>query len=194
MNMLPAVTERATFHVLLEGSVSPTASTCSLIIDGDALIVVDPGLAPAQSAITEPLRGLGYAPSAIADVVISHHHPDHLLNVALFPAARVHDHWAIYDFHGRWDDVESEGRQVSPNVSLIRTAGHTEEDISTVARTASGIVVFTHAWWTVAGPLNDPYSPDPARLRASRERILGMAALIVPGHGAPFRPTLATPR
>jgi len=192
--MLPAVRERAEFHILLEGTVSPTVSTCSLIIDGNALIVVDPGLAPAQSAITDPLRGLGYAPEAITDVVISHHHPDHALNVALFPGARVHDHWAIYDFQGRWDDVESEGREVSPNVSLIRTPGHTDEDISSVARTADGIVVFTHAWWTADGPLDDPYSPDPATLRASRQRILDMAALIVPGHGAPFTPTPATPR
>ena len=66
--------------------------------------------------------------------------------------------------------------------------------VRSVARTADGIVVFTHAWWTADGPLDDPYSPDPATLRASRQRILDMAALIVPGHGAPFTPTPATPR
>ena len=192
--MLPAVTDPATFHILLEGALAPTASTCSLIVDGEALIVVDPGLSPAQSAITDPLRSLGFTPAAITDVVISHHHPDHALNVALFPAARVHDHWAIYDFRGRWDDVESEGRPVSPNVSLIRTPGHTREDISTVAQTADGTVVFTHAWWTANKPVDDPYSPDLALLRASRARILGMAAVIVPGHGAPFRPAPTTPR
>ena len=31
-----------------------------------------------------------------ADVIISHHHPDHTINIALFPNARVNDHWAVY--------------------------------------------------------------------------------------------------
>ena len=186
--------ELAQFHVLLEGSLRPTVSTCSLIIDGDALIVIDPGLSPAQSAITDPLRDLGFEPIEVSDVVISHHHPDHALNVALFPGARVHDHMAIYDFHGRWDDVEAEGRAVSPNVSLIRTPGHSAQDISTVVRTSAGLVVFTHAWWTADKPIDDPYSTDLPQLRASRARILELAAIVVPGHGPPFRPAPSTPR
>ena len=47
----------AAVHVLLMGSLDPVAGTCSLIVDGDALIVVDPGLAPTQAAITDPLLG-----------------------------------------------------------------------------------------------------------------------------------------
>lgn len=185
----------ARVDVLLAGSVAPgVVSTCSLIRDGEAVIVVDPGLAPSQEAILGPLREAGLAADDVTDVVISHHHPDHALNVALFPSARVHDHWAIYDFTGRWDDVECEGRAVSPSVSLIRTPGHTEEDLSTVVRTANGTVVLTHLWWSDAGPAEDPYAPDPAVLHASRRRVLEMADLIVPGHGAPFVPSDRTPR
>jgi glyoxylase-like metal-dependent hydrolase (beta-lactamase superfamily II) len=185
----------ARVDVLLSGSVGPsTVSTCSLIRDGEAVIVVDPGLAPSQEAILAPLREAGYGPDAVTDVVISHHHPDHVLNVALFPNARVHDHWAIYDFAGRWDDVDCEGRSVSPSVSLIRTPGHTDQDLSTVARTTEGTVILTHLWWTDAGPAEDPYAPDPAVLHASRKRVLAMADLIVPGHGGPFVPSAATPR
>ena len=130
----------------------------------------------------------------MTDVVISHHHPDHCLNVALFPRARVHDHWAIYDFAGRWDDVECEGRVLTPSIQLIRTAGHTAEDLSTVVGTPEGVVVLTHLWWTDTSPVEDPYAPDPAVLHASRERVLGFADLIVPGHGAPFAPSETTPR
>ena len=187
--------QRAAFHVLVTGTLSPNvASTCSLILDGVARIVIDPGLAPSQAAILDPLRALGLAPTDITDVVISHHHPDHALNVALFPMARVHDHWAVYDFAGRWDSLESEGRQVSPNVSLMRTPGHSTQDISTVALTGDGTVVFTHAWWTADKPVDDPYSDDLSELRASRARILAMADVIVPGHGEPFRPSDSTPR
>ena len=190
----PAV-RSARFDILLAGSPGPaTVSTCSLVREGEVAIVIDPGLAPSQAAILDPLAALGLAPGDVTDVVISHHHPDHTLNVALFPRARVHDHWAIYDFAGRWDDVECEGRVLSPSVSLIRTSGHTAEDLSTVARTPDGVVVFTHLWWTDAKPVEDPYAPDPALLHASRVRVLAFADLIVPGHGAPFRPSATTPR
>jgi glyoxylase-like metal-dependent hydrolase (beta-lactamase superfamily II) len=189
------VERAARFDVLLEGSPGPAcASTCSLIREDDAAIVVDPGLAPSQAAILDPLRALGLEPTDVTDVVLSHHHPDHALNVALFPSARVHDHWAIYDFAGRWDDVEAEGRVLAPSVRLLRTPGHSAEDISTQVGTADGVVVFTHLWWTATRPDEDPYAPDPAVLHASRARVLELADLIVPGHGAPFVPGPSTPR
>ena len=185
----------ARYDVLVTGSPGPiVASTCTLVRDGDVAAVVDPGLAPSQEAILAPLRALGLEASDVTDVILSHHHPDHCLNVALFARARVHDHWAIYDFAGRWDDVECEGREVSPSIRLIRTAGHTAEDLSTVVGTPDGLVVLTHLWWTETTPIEDPYAPDPAVLHASRGRVLGIADLIVPGHGAPFAPSASTPR
>jgi glyoxylase-like metal-dependent hydrolase (beta-lactamase superfamily II) len=188
----PARTAR--FDILVAGSLDPCASSCSLVREGGAAIVIDPGLAPSQDAILGPLRELGIEAAAVTDVVLSHHHPDHSLNVALFPAARVHDHWAIYDFAGRWDDVEAEGRILAPSVRLLRTPGHSAEDISTMVGTADGVVVFTHLWWRREGPAEDPYAPDPAVLHASRARVLELADVIVPGHGAPFVPGPSTPR
>jgi glyoxylase-like metal-dependent hydrolase (beta-lactamase superfamily II) len=185
----------ARFDILLTGAIGPrTVSTCSLIREGPITIVVDPGLAPSQAAILDPLRALGLAADDVTDVVLSHHHPDHTLNVSLFARARVHDHWAIYDFTGRWDSVEADGRTLSPSVHLVRTPGHSAEDISTVVGTPDGVVVFTHLWWTDSAPVEDPYAPDPAVLHASRARVLAFADLIVPGHGAPFAPGDSTPR
>src|ERR687895_1649178 len=185
----------ARFDILLAGSLGPAVvSTCSLIRDDDVRIVVDPGICARQSDILDPLRALDLGPDEVTDVVISHHHPDHTLNVALFPEARVHDHWAIYDFHGRWDSIDADGREIAPSVRLMRTPGHSNEDITTLAATADGVVAFTHAWWTSDVPVEDPYCPDPAQLRDSRARLLELADLIVPGHGAPFRPDVSTPR
>jgi glyoxylase-like metal-dependent hydrolase (beta-lactamase superfamily II) len=184
----------ARFDILLEGSPGErTVSTCSLIREGSSVVIVDPGLAPSQAAILDPLAALGLSADDVTDVVLSHHHPDHTLNVSLFPRARVHDHWAIYDFAGRWDSVEAEGRVLAPSVRLIRTPGHSAEDISTVVGTPEGVVVFTHLWWTGAAPVEDPYAPDPAVLHVSRARVLGFADLVVPGHGAPFVPGASTP-
>lgn len=185
----------ARVDILLAGSAGPgVVSTCSLVRDGDLAIVIDPGLSPSQAAILDPLSALGLHATDVTDVVISHHHPDHTLNVALFPNARVHDHWAIYDFAGRWDGIDAEGRELGPSVRLIRTPGHSAEDISTIVGTADGLVVFTHLWWTDEAPVEDPYAPDPALLHASRERVLAFADRIVPGHGAPFEPSPTTPR
>ena len=187
----------ARFDLLLRGGLTEAdggvASACSLIREGDRTIVVDPGMAPGQDAILGPLRALGVEPGDVTDVVLGHHHPDHTLNAALFPNAAVHDHWATYRGTD-WQDVDAEGRELTPSVRLIRTPGHSAEDIATVVGTPDGIVVLTHAWWTPQGPAEDPYAADAATLHRSRARVLAIADTIVPGHGAPFRPTEATPR
>ena len=187
----------ARFDLLLAGSLTSdgggVVSTCSLIRDGERVIVVDPGMARAQSDILEPLADLGSAAEDVTDVIISHHHPDHTINVALFPAAAVHDHWAIYR-GSDWEDSDAEGRELTPSVRLIRVPGHTAEDIAVVAGTADGVVVCTHAWWSENGPAEDPFAADTGQLSSSRARILAVADLIVPGHGAPFRPGPDTPR
>jgi len=56
------------------------------------------------------------------------------------------------------------------------------------------VVAFTHLWWSAQGPADDPYAVDPDLLHRNRARVLELAQLIVPGHGAPFAPTAETPR
>jgi glyoxylase-like metal-dependent hydrolase (beta-lactamase superfamily II) len=184
----------ARFDILHTGSLEPgVTSTCSLVRDGDLVIVVDPGMVERQADLLDPLAALGLAPDAVTDVVLSHHHPDHTVNCGLFGAARVHDHGAVY--HGaQWDSVDAEGRVLGASTHLLRVPGHTAEDIALVAGTPQGVVVFTHLWWTDAGPADDPYAPDREVLRASRERVLAFADVVVPGHGAPFTPDDRTPR
>jgi glyoxylase-like metal-dependent hydrolase (beta-lactamase superfamily II) len=187
----------ARVDVLLAGSVTSTGgkvvSTCTLVRDGQRSIVVDPGMADNAASILEPLARLGVSPDDVTDVVLSHHHPDHTMHAGLFPNAAVHDHWAIYR-GSDWEDSDAEGRVVSPSVRLIRVPGHTVEDIATVIGTPDGIVVCTHLWWSADGPAEDPVAEDPAQLRASRNRVLAIADVIVPGHGAAFKPSDATPR
>jgi glyoxylase-like metal-dependent hydrolase (beta-lactamase superfamily II) len=168
------------------------ASTVTLIRDGDAVIVVDPGMVANRAAILDPLTALGVRVEDVTDVVFSHHHPDHTLNAALFPDARFHDFWAIYR-DDRWDDRDADGFRISPAVQLMATPGHTAQDISTLADTDSGLVVLTHLWWHADGPQDDPLAEDPDLLHANRARVLAkQPALIIPGHGAPFAPSVAS--
>jgi glyoxylase-like metal-dependent hydrolase (beta-lactamase superfamily II) len=189
----------ASVNVLHEGYVGRdgdderVAGTVTLILDGDAVIVVDPGMVASREALLTALAAHGPQAGDVTDVVFSHHHPDHTVNAALFPAARIHDHWAMY-VGDRWVDRDADGTQLGPSVRLLRTPGHTAEDISTVASTPVDVFACTHAWWGANGPADDPLGSDAAALHASRELLLSFASVIVPGHGAAFRPDPSTPR
>jgi len=192
-NDLPeAATARV--DVLVEGRAADDSvmSTVSLVRDGAVVIVIDPGMVRDRSQILDRLAALNVEPGEVTDIVLSHHHPDHTLNAALFPNARVHDHWAIYE-RDQWTSRPADGVLITPSVRLIATPGHSPQDITTLVGTPDGVVAFTHAWWYSAGPKNDPYA-DMDLLHASRARVLAVASRIVPGHGAPFVPSPDTPR
>jgi len=190
---LPA--ERAArVDVLTVGYTGPrTASTCSVVRDDGVVLIIDPGTVASRADILDPLHGLHLAPEAVTDVVFSHHHPDHTVNAALFPAARFHDHWAIYH-HDDWQWRDADGFELSLSIRLVRTPGHTPEDITTLVGTPEGIVALTHLWWRADGPADDPYATDAAALHRHRARILQVANRIIPAHGQPFVPSDATPR
>ncbi|MBV9231848.1 MAG: MBL fold metallo-hydrolase [Chloroflexi bacterium] len=191
----------AEVHILFNGyanegstpAVSRVASTVAFVRDGAVRVIIDPGMLPDPKAMLGPLAALGESPNTITDVIFSHHHPDHTLNAALFPRARFHDHWAIYQGDS-WEDRRAEGYELSPSIRLIETPGHTPQDITTLVGTQDGVVAFTHLWWFASGPADDPFATDEAALHLNRERVLQVATLIVPGHGEPFVPDESTPR
>jgi glyoxylase-like metal-dependent hydrolase (beta-lactamase superfamily II) len=83
----------ATHHLLHAGYAGDdgVASSVSLVIDGEVQIVVDPGMVAERSLILDPLQALGVDPEEVTHVVITHHHPDHTVNIGLFPNAEVVD-------------------------------------------------------------------------------------------------------
>ena len=176
-----------------EDDADRVGSTVTLILDGGRVIVVDPGMVSGRDALLGALAARGQDPGGVTDVVFSHHHPDHTVNAALFPAAVIHDHWASYD-GDRWISREPGDFALTPSVRLIATPGHTAEDITTIAATPDDVYACTHAWWGPDGPPEDPLGTDQAALRRSRTRILDVATVVVPGHGPAFRPTPQTPR
>src|SRR3954447_13293607 len=185
----------ARLDILVEGyGRSPNvAGTVSLVRDADRVVIVDPGMVADRELILGPLRDLGVRPDDVTDVVVSHHHLDHTVSIALFPTGPVHDFQSVLE-----GDVftrrAAEGTSLAPSIRLHATPGHTPQDITTLVGTADDVVALTHLWWTGEGPADDPYSLDREELRQQRERVLRLATLIVPGHGAPFRPGASTPR
>jgi glyoxylase-like metal-dependent hydrolase (beta-lactamase superfamily II) len=185
----------ARLDVLVEGyaRLPHVAGTVSLVRDADRVVVVDPGMVADRELILRPMRELGVRPEDVTDVVLSHHHLDHNVNIALFPVVPVHDFQSVIegDVFTRRD---ADGVQLTPSVRLLATPGHTPQDLTTLVGTVDDVAALTHLWWTADGPADDPYSPDRELLRRQRERVLELATLVVPGHGAAFRPTAATPR
>ncbi|MGZ6213936.1 MAG: MBL fold metallo-hydrolase [Candidatus Limnocylindria bacterium] len=178
----------AIHHLLHAGYVRDdgVGSSVSLVLDGPTAIVVDPGMVADRELIIAPLRAHGLAPGDVTHVVITHHHPDHTINVALFPNAEVVDFWARYR-GDQWLDHDGEGYRVSDHAQLILTPGHTNEDATLLVETDAGVVACTHAWWHAdRTPEVDPLADDQAALEVSRARILAMADVVVPGHGEPF--------
>lgn len=183
----------ATVDVLFVGYADDrVAGTVSCVRDGSLVAIVDPGMVPSRSAILDPLSALGINAADVTDVILSHHHPDHTMNIALFENARVHDHWAIYE-GDVWTDRPGDGAELSPHVRLVATPGHTPQDITTLVETDNGVVALTHLWADESSEA-DPLAQDLEALHANRERVLAMATLIVPGHGAAFVPGPDTPR
>ena len=162
-------------------------SSISLIRDGDAIIVADPGLVASHARILDPLAERGIRPTDVTHVFLSHHHPDHTMNVALFPNAEVVDFWARYR-GDLWLDHPGDGWQMTDHTQLWLTPGHSEEDASLIVTTDAGVYALTHLWWRQdRSPELDPYCPDQAVLDAQRLRVLAAVDVVVPGHGEPFR-------
>jgi glyoxylase-like metal-dependent hydrolase (beta-lactamase superfamily II) len=178
----------ATVHLLHPGYTGErTASSISLVRDGDALIVVDPGMVADRRLILDPLRALDVDPDAVTHVFISHHHPDHTINIALFRNAEVVDFWARY-IDDLWLDLPGDGYHLSPKTQLWLTPGHTNEDASLIVEADDGVYAMTHLWWHAdRTPEIDPYCVDQPALEAGRARVLAAANIVIPGHGGPFR-------
>ena len=178
----------ARVHLLHSGYAGDrVASSVVLVRDGDATIVADPGMVARRSLILDPLAPLGVAPEAVTHVFLSHHHPDHTVNIALFPNAEVVDFWARYK-DDLWLDHDGDGYHLSPKAQLWLTPGHTEEDATLFVEADDGVHALTHLWWRGdRTPEIDPLAWDQEALQRGRARVLAAADIVIPGHGEPFR-------
>ena len=178
----------ASVHLLHAGYADDrVGSSVTLIRDGDALIVADPGMVASRAKILDPLAALDVSPDAVTHVFISHHHPDHTVNIALFPNAEVVDFWARYR-DDLWLDHDGDGYRLSPNAELWLTPGHTNEDASLIVTAEDATYALTHLWWRAdETPEIDPLADDQSAIEAGRARVRAVADIVIPGHGGAFR-------
>ncbi len=189
--------------ILLPGTASPATSgamraTASVtLIAGVPNVIVDTGDVTQRAALLGALAQHHVDPSAVAFVVNTHGHLDHIGNNNLFPNAtflldadvahggeyRVHD-YALGDF-------TIECRDGGPSIRVVATPGHTDHDLTVVVETATGAVAVAGDLFEYDGDDADGawqrWTRNETLQRKSRERIRAAVQYIVPGHGGMFR-------
>lgn len=188
-------------HILIEGYAHPgedgsyvASPTTSLIEAGDKKILVDPGTN--KEKLSNALKKWGIDKSEIDFIFLSHYHPDHFLNLKMFPGIDV------YDGEMKWigdKEYEHENGLGIEGIEMLPTPGHSPEHTSLLVDTNEGIVCIAQDvfWWedgkqnsdTVEDllDLKDPFASDEDALQKSRKLVLSKADWIVPGHGKKFK-------
>jgi glyoxylase-like metal-dependent hydrolase (beta-lactamase superfamily II) len=154
-------------------------------------VIVDTGLPAQKKQIVRQLAKNGLKPADIHFVILTHGHSDHVGNNNLFPDATFvldsdvskGDEFSVHSFRNG-------AMSLARGIDVIATPGHTDHDLSVVVKTGAGTVVivgdlFEHATDGLDRAW-EAWSRDLEGQRDSRERVLGMADFIVPGHGALF--------
>ncbi len=180
----------ASLRILSAGCLGQRAtSTVTLVRDGAAVIVVNPGVVADAESILRPLRDLGITPAAVTDVVALRTAPGHMVSAALFPGARRQRAASGRD---RNTAPPSVGFAVSPSVRLIESPGLCPGELTALVATRHGIVAITHLWSSGSDGAPGP-DRERAAQRQARLRVLSVASRIIPAHGPAFRAGPDTP-
>ena len=177
-----------------EGDLLLAAPATCIVSDGSFNMLIDPGSNP--ELLLDSLRAHSVDLSSIHMIFLTHHHPDHMLNIRLFPlSVPVCDGVSLY-----YRDQIREYTGCIPGTGLfpLPTPGHCHEHwgliiASEKCRTA---IAGDAIWWMdgeeptldIQGILSlvDPYAVNPVALKQSREYLVLNSDFIIPGHGTPF--------
>jgi N-acyl homoserine lactone hydrolase len=167
------------------GIVLEARSTATLVSRGERHVLVDTSGPENRQLLLEALSHRGIGPKDIEAVVLTHAHGDHDGNLDMFPKARLLAH----RLEGGDLDMD---REVGlwEGARLLHTPGHTAGSIS--------LIVEAEEMYAMVGdaiPTEDnarKWVPpglhyDRTAAMESMSRLIGMADIIVPGHGPPFR-------
>lgn len=165
------------------------------LLKGPKNIIVDTGNPWDKDLILQGLEKHDTLPSAVAYVVCTHGHSDHVGNLNLFiHAIHILSHDICHgDEYMSHDFERGIPYEIDDDVEVVPTAGHTASDVSVIVRnTKHGTVAITGDLFECQEDLENPSlwqdnSEKPEEQEQSRINILRIADYIVPGHGAMFK-------
>jgi glyoxylase-like metal-dependent hydrolase (beta-lactamase superfamily II) len=168
----------------------PAVCTCTLVVTGEARLLVDPSLAEADAMARELDRRTGLKPEAIDAVFLTHEHGDHHFSLRHFGAAR----WlAVPAVAARLNESAQYDRPIEPvegslfgTMELIPTPGHTLShhslrfDCEGLCVVIAGDAAMTRDFWRQRQGYSN--SADFELAARSIEELAAIADLIIPGH------------
>ncbi|VDK64356.1 unnamed protein product [Anisakis simplex] len=159
------------------------SGSVTLIINGNRKILVDCGDPWNGEQLLTELKAYSVSNEDVTDLIITHGHSDHCGNLSLFRKATIYMDHDCARAQSQYTSLEDEF-EVTENVYVIRTVGHTDHDLSVV-------VTGTQRGWDIfENGLTDQWQANSRyveKQQQSRERIISMADWIVPGHGEIFK-------
>jgi glyoxylase-like metal-dependent hydrolase (beta-lactamase superfamily II) len=175
----------------------------TVLLRGDATILVDPGLQLQNEPVLEALAALGLGLDDVDLVALTHAHDDHAcacvdlpLPVALHELEIGAPHWPVVEGILGARELRvlrgSEG-ELAPGVRWALTPGHTPGGVTFAVDTAEGVVALCG---DIVGPGRERFDamdpepgPEAADLLASWRRIRAFSPrLVIAGHLPPFAP------
>lgn len=177
----------AQIKILYEGYLSNdteghTAPTIVLVQDENLNIIVDPGVLLDQQILVDKLKDEGLTPDDIDLVFITHSHLDHYRNIGMFSCAKSIASNCLWST----DTEKLLPKNISKNIKLLKTPGHSNDSLSMLVQTENGLVAICgDVFWKEDFPQlkNDPYATNRNELVKSRAHVLKLADYIIPGHG-----------
>lgn len=161
-----------------------TCSSIVLVKDKDIVMLADPGTLKDQKILVNKLKKEGLTIDDINIVFITHSHIDHYRNIGMFPKAKTIEYWGVWDK----DKVEDRNNQITDDIRIIDTLGHSKDSITLLVKTDKGIIAICgDVFWEENFPEEDIYASDNEKLKESRKKILEMADWVIPGHGKMFK-------
>ncbi|KAI6174280.1 Lactamase-B domain-containing protein [Aphelenchoides besseyi] len=166
-------------------------ASITLIRDDNKVILVDTGLATDINGRTDLLtRKLDITPPDVNYVILTHAHPDHaggtndFLDAYHYQGSLMH-HRSKFNFS---ELFEKDHHQLTKNVHLIRTPGHTPEDVTVLVKNTDkyGTIAVCGDVFITAEDIEHPIMWKPMAWsertqETSRRRLICEADYIVPG-------------
>ncbi|MEP7103428.1 MAG: MBL fold metallo-hydrolase [Candidatus Dojkabacteria bacterium] len=190
------------YHVLVEGYAHEgengnflASPTSVLLLSNGKKILMDPGAD--RQKLLESLNKLNLKTEDIDLIFLTHYHPDHFLNIRLFPNIEIVDAETIWRDNA--EEIASNCKIEGTNIEVIKTPGHSPEHSSLIINANEGKLCFSQDvfWWQDGEQKTDdyeamvnyadPFASDMNALKESRKKLLEIADWIIPGHGKKFK-------
>ncbi|MFC1599040.1 MBL fold metallo-hydrolase [Patescibacteria group bacterium] len=166
------------------------SSTVTLIQDEKKNIIIDTGTRNNQEKIIKVLAKHKLKSVDIDYVIITHAHTDHVENLGLFNKAESLNVFETKkaDVFKISEEILNKGeKQLTANVRLILTPGHTTECLTVLVETEQGSIAVAGDLFVKKQVEKGIFIEDAKIWQKSRNKIIKLADFIIPGHGPMFK-------